>query len=45
MNIDKYRLAATITEYHIISKLIFIRLIIPIIGQFKNNRTILTCQY
>ncbi len=28
-NIDNYRTAATITEYHIISKLIFRRLIIP----------------
>ena len=27
-NIDKYRLAANITEYHIISKLIFQRIII-----------------
>ncbi len=29
MNIDKYRLAANIREYHIISKLLFIRIIIP----------------
>ena len=29
-NIDKYRVAAAnITEYHIISKLIFLRIIIP----------------
>ncbi len=28
-NIDKYRVASTITEYHIISKLIFLKLIIP----------------
>ncbi len=28
-NIDKYRVAAYITEYHIISKVIFLRLIIP----------------
>ena len=28
-NIDKNRLAANITEYHIISKLIFLRIIIP----------------
>ncbi len=28
-NIDKYRLAANITEYHIISKLIFLRIILP----------------
>ena len=28
-NIDKYRVAANITEYHIISKLIFFRIIIP----------------
>ena len=27
-NIDKYRVAANITEYHIISKLIFLRIII-----------------
>ena len=28
-NIDKYRVAASITEYIIISKLIFLRIIIP----------------
>ena len=28
-NIDKYRVAANITEYHIISQLIFLRIIIP----------------
>ncbi len=28
-NIDKYRIAATITEYHVISKSIFLRIIIP----------------
>ena len=28
-NIDKYRVAANITEYHIISKLIFLKVIIP----------------
>ena len=28
-NVDKYRVAVNITEYHIISKLIFLRLIIP----------------
>ena len=28
-NIDKYRVAVNITEYHIISKLIFLRIIIP----------------
>ena len=28
-NIDKYRVAANITEYHIISKLIYRRIIIP----------------
>ena len=28
-NIDKYRVAANSIEYHIISKLIFLRLIIP----------------
>ena len=27
-NIDKYRVASNITEYHIISKLIFLRIII-----------------
>ncbi len=32
-NIDKCRIAANITEYHIISKLIFLRIIIP---QFMN---------
>ena len=29
MNIDKYRAAGNITEYHIISKLILQRIIIP----------------
>ena len=28
-NIDKYKVAANITEYNIISKLIFLRIIIP----------------
>ncbi len=28
-NIDKYKVAVNITEYHIISKLIFLRIIIP----------------
>ena len=28
MNIDTYRVAATITEYHIMSKLIFLNIII-----------------
>ena len=28
-NINKYRVAANITEYHIISELIFLRIIIP----------------
>ena len=28
-NIDKYKVAANITVYHIISKLIFLRIIIP----------------
>ena len=28
-NIDKYKVAENITEYHIISKLIFLRIIIP----------------
>ena len=28
-NIDKYRLAANVTNYPIISKLIFLRIIIP----------------
>ena len=39
-NIDKYRLAANITEYHIISKLILQRIIIPnlkSIGQFYHD--------
>ncbi len=31
-NINKYRVAANIAEYHIISKLIFLRIIIPIIS-------------
>ena len=34
-NIDKYRVAANITEYQIISKLIFLRIIIP---NFMNIR-------
>ena len=29
MNIDKYRVATNNTDYHIISKLIFIRIILP----------------
>ena len=29
MNIDKYKVTANITEYHIIFKLIFLRIIIP----------------
>ncbi len=38
-NIDKYRVAGNITEYHIMSKLIFLRIIIKkfmmiSIGQF-----------
>ncbi len=28
-NIDKYRVAANITEYYIISKLIYLRIIVP----------------
>ena len=28
-NIDIYRVAANITEYHIISKIIFLRIVIP----------------
>ena len=28
-NIDKYRVAPNVTEYHIISKFIFLRIIIP----------------
>ena len=28
-NIEKYRVAANITEYHVMSKLIFLRIIIP----------------
>ncbi len=28
-NIDKYRVASNITEYYVISKLIFLRFIIP----------------
>ncbi len=42
-NIDKYRVAANVTEYQIISKLIFLRIAIPkfIIRQWfyvKNDR-------
>ncbi len=37
MNIDKYAELANITEYHIISKLIFFRIII---SKFKNMRQI-----
>ncbi len=29
INIDKYRVAANITGHHVISKLIFLRIIIP----------------
>ena len=28
-NIDKHRVAANITEYHIVSKFIFLKIIIP----------------
>ena len=34
-NIDKYKVAANITEYHIISKLIFLRIIIPIFKKIR----------
>ena len=34
-NIDIYRVAANITEYHIISKLIFLRIIFP---KFKKKK-------
>ncbi len=40
--IDKYREAANITEYHIVSKLIFLRIIIPkfmMIRQFLPVKT------
>ena len=33
-NIDRFRVTANITEYHIISKLIFLRIIIPKIPTF-----------
>ena len=35
LHIDKYRVAANITEFHIISKLIFLRIITP---KFTNIR-------
>ena len=49
-NIDKYRVAANITEYHIESKLIFLRIIIPkfmnVRQLFQNYRiTVLTLFY
>ena len=34
-NISKYREAANITEYHIISKLIFLRIITPKFGKIR----------
>ena len=37
-NIDKYSVAANITEYHIISKLIFLRIIIP------KDKAIISCK-
>ncbi len=40
-NIDKFRVAANITEYHIISKLIFLRIIIPKFMIIKDNYFIL----
>ncbi len=42
-NIDKYRVAANITGYHIISKLIFLR-IIYIIPKFMNIRQLLNLE-
>ncbi len=40
-NIGKYRVAANITEYHIISKLSFLRIIIP---KFTGKRAIFSCK-
>ena len=40
-NIDKYRLAANITEYHIRSKLILQRIIIP---KFIMIRRLISCK-
>ena len=40
-NIDKYRFAANITEYHIISKLILQRISIP---KFMIIRKIISCK-
>ncbi len=41
-NIDKYRVAANITEYHIISKLMFLRINIP---KFMNIRQLFHIKY
>ena len=43
-NIDKYRVAANITEYHIISKLIFLRIIIPKFLMIKKIRVKIVCK-
>ena len=40
-NTDKYRVAANITEYHIISKLIFLRLIN---SKIHEEKTIISCK-
>ena len=39
-NIDKYRVAADITEYHTIQKLIYLRIIIKIYG----DKAIISCK-
>ncbi len=45
-NIDKYRVAANIKEYHIISKLIFPRIIIPKLLMLRQLFTVKNvCKY
>ena len=41
-NIDKYRLAANITEYHIISKLIFLRRLRY--SKINEHKAIISCK-
>ena len=43
-NIDKYRAAANIADYHIKSKLIFLRIIIPKFMKIKHFFHICVCQ-
>ena len=43
-NIDKYRVATNYTKYHIISKLIFLRIIIPKFLMIKKIRVKIVCK-